>query len=124
MKSLSRKDERDRKTIVKSLRVLEGKVNDAIVDLNHGIEIVNTTIRKYNEALLRAAGFRDTVVNGMQEYIHEQSDSWEESEAGGEYLAWQAAWQELDITGIDPVEEIDPPEMDTAESLEELWANP
>jgi hypothetical protein len=26
--------------------------------------------------------------------------------------------------GIDPVEEIDPPEMDTAESLEELWANP
>lgn len=124
MKSLSKKDELEREAIVKSLRRLADKAKEAIEDLNHEIEIANICIREYNEAVLSAARFRDTIVKKMQDYVDEHSDAWEESEAGEEYLAWKASWEELDFEGIDPVEEIDPPEIDNAESLEELWANP
>lgn len=46
----------------------------------------------YNDAVQEFEDFRDEIATAMQDYIADRSDTWLESDRGGDYEAWANAW--------------------------------
>jgi hypothetical protein len=86
--------------LVKARAVLAEEFSDAWA-------VFAIQVQQYNDALVKARSHRDVVMQAMDEYVHERSDAWMESDAQVEMEEWRNAWDDAGLDDID----LDMPEM-------------
>jgi hypothetical protein len=60
----------------------------------------------------------------MDTYIGERSEKWAESDAGQNYESWKNDWEGYDITELSTIDEIESPETEHGNELEQLNPEP
>ena len=114
MKSLNKAQEKARADIVETLRVITAEIEQQVSE-------VNELIAKYNDELGNVEELRDEIVGEMEAYYEDRSEKWQEGEKGQNYSAWKDQWEVLDIT---PLDDIDAPDLDLPDELENLPSEP
>lgn len=120
MDKLSRNDINRRDDLAKRL----GHSQDALMiehaDMVEAIETFNKKIDAHNEIIAEAAGWRDDLVNEIDEYLGGKSDAWQEGDKGQAVTAWKDELEQLDLEPIEPLEIPDMPDLLHVDTLEQM----
>lgn len=120
----------ERDELVASITIASKSLADAIDSYNETVrvarEALDAKIAEYNEALEPARGFASDFASAMSDAVGERSEKWQESEKGEAASSFVSEWEgaEFGDFEIDDVEEIEAPEEDAAETLENLPESP
>lgn len=125
MKRLSKEHERQKALNVEALNKAAEAVRAAVAAVNAEIGAkLNPAIDAYNAALSDAEQFKDEIAGEMDSYMDDRSDNWRNGDAGQTYDSWKSEWEGFDATELGSIEEIEEPEMDHADNLEQLQHEP
>lgn len=123
---LSKQEMKQRDEHIEILRKAKLDVETAVEKYIEAMEEPRDTLRKaiedYNEAIVAAKGFAEDIASQADSDISDKSDKWQEGERGQAASDWKGEWENIDLDEItfEYPEEIEPPDMDHAESLENL----
>lgn len=124
MKRLTSRDIARRDDLIKLLNEAKEKVELAHAEVERVINDANEVISSYNDQLAEVEGFKDDMMNAMQEYMDERSDRWCDTEAGQNYSSWKDEWDLLDVDQLEMLDIPDMPDMEHAANLEDLPDEP
>jgi hypothetical protein len=125
MKKLNKEQEKTRADLVARLTIAAADIDKKLVAVNAMIsDELNSEIEKYNGILGEIESFRDEIVGEMDTYIGERSEKWAESDAGQNYESWKNDWEGYDITELSTIDEIESPETEHGNELEQLNPEP
>ena len=126
MKELTNNQKKDLKSLVERLRIAEEGISGAIEGFNEQVNqiwesAVDGLLEAYNGLVQEANQFRESVSSDQQAYIEDRSEKWQESKAGQDYEAWMQEWgSDLEEISIDGPQDVDTPDLDSADALEGL----
>lgn len=121
MKKLTKDQEKTRTELVDALREKWTALEAVYAEVNSLITSkLNEAIGVYNGAISDVEGFRDEVTGAIEEYVDERSEKWQESDAASNYESWKGEWENLDLTAVEEVEELELPDSNVADELEGL----
>lgn len=125
MKKLSTEQQKLRTELIAELNEASESVRAVIAEVNQYItKNLNPTIEAYNKILPKVEAFRDGITAEMKVYYDDQTDKWQDGDAGSKYEDWKMDWEDLDTSEIEVVCEEDEPDMDHAEDLAKLAVKP
>jgi hypothetical protein len=117
----------------KRLDEAEVKVRQAMEELTEAVEgwnemvrtkwetDVNSFLADYQGAVSEANELRDQIHSEMVEYFDNKSEGWQQGDRGDAYQTWMDEWDhEFATFEIEAPEEIDTPEDDVADLMEQL----
>ncbi len=127
MKRLKAKMVKRQDEIAYSLLRLADQIKDLVSQAQKGISVpeerVETLRTQYNESVVDAITFMESVHDAQEEYYYERSTRWQEGDSGQSYEQWMDAWnadlEELEEVDLD--EDADEPEF---EALTVFWDLP
>lgn len=129
MTKLSKVQKERQAELVRKLNVKASAVESAIDRFNDREELkrrVVESLDEYMSALAESRAFREEIADSLEAYKNERSEKWQESEAGSDYESWIDSWRDCELDDIDfefP-EQMGIPELDAAESLEQIGDSP
>jgi hypothetical protein len=125
MKKLTKEQEKTRADLVARLTIAAADIDKKLVEVNAMIsDLLNPAIETYNAVVSDIESFRDEIVGEMDTYIGERSEKWTESDAGQNYESWKSDWESYDTTALDTIDEIESPETEHGNELEQLNPEP
>lgn len=124
MKRISKDDSARINECIARLETELGGLAEKHAIMASAIEDYNAVIDAYNGVLEEARGIANDIASEIDAYISERSDKWQEGDTGQAYGAWKDAWEGLDLTDLDVVEESDLPEPDHVDELNNLPSEP
>jgi hypothetical protein len=125
MKKLNKEQEKTRADLVARLTIAAADIDKKLVEVNAMIsDLLNPAIETYNAVVSDIESFRDEIVGEMDTYIGERSEKWTESDAGQNYESWKSDWESYDTTALDTIDEIESPETEHGNELEQLNPEP
>jgi seryl-tRNA synthetase len=93
------------------------KLTEARTEIEEAVQALNEAIGTYNMALQDAAAIRNEIVASMEDHYDNRSEKWQASESGERYAEWKAEWEDIDMTEIDVVDDLELPHADDIEAL-------
>jgi hypothetical protein len=125
MKKLTKSMIRSRDEIAAAIREAQNGLEKAVDAYNETIqkqkEIVEAALEKLNDNIADAETWREQVAADQEDYVANQSERWEESDAGQAYKSWQNDFTiTFEAVSIDFPEKVEMPEGDAADNLEWL----
>lgn len=88
------------------------KVSEKFAAAQAAVEALNAEIEAFNELASEADGFREDIVNMMDEYMGERSEKWPDTDAGQAYDEWKQEWESATIQQLETVADLDDPTDD------------
>jgi hypothetical protein len=125
MKKLSRGQAQEKADHVAKLNATAEEVRSAIEKFNAHMSDewveVEAAVNAHNEAIRDASEFCGTIAADAQAYADERSERWAESDAGQAHSEWVSEWEGgLEEIELDAPSDVEEPEMEAAERLENL----
>ncbi len=114
---------------VETLRAAADKVTAEVSNYNSARATawkpLEEAVAAYNAAVIDANAMMEGIAADQQSYIDERSEKWQEGDAGQVYQEWMQAWEgSLEELDIDEPDELEEPDMNAADALEELPDEP
>ncbi len=129
MKKLTKAQVEARWRHMDALKASSETVEEAIDQYNQTMqeawEKIEEAVSSYNEAIAQASEFKEEVYSEAQEYYDERSEKWQESDKGQSYQEWIDEWEaDLDEIEVEQPDELEVPDMEASDSLENLPDEP
>jgi uncharacterized coiled-coil DUF342 family protein len=121
MKKLTKAQVEARWRHMDALKASSETVEEAIDQYNQTMqeawEKIEEAVSSYNEAIAQASEFKEEVYSEAQE--------WQESDKGQSYQEWIDEWEaDLDEIEVEQPDELEVPDMEASDSLENLPDEP
>lgn len=124
MKRISKQDDSRRADFVAKMRAAHEAVEEKVEAANEAIRAANAEIAALNEVYEEARGFAEDIGREIEEYMDERSDAWRDGDRFEPYDQWRAAWADWEREPFDDIAEIEPPESDAVDELDDLPVEP
>lgn len=127
MKSLSKSDQQEKQKLINDLQEKRAALEEAISAFNKEAtklfdEIIAPALEEYNKSVNNAADFADNIASEAEAYFDAKSEKWQEGDTGQGYQSFVDAWKEiasnLEEIEVDEFSELDTPNLDDDEVLE------
>lgn len=123
MKSLSKKDLKEKDEFIKLLGDKTETINDRVQEVNEAIQRLNEAIDDYNGTIQDVNRWAQDLVSQMETYRDARSEKWIDSDVGQQYDSWIQSWAD-DLNEMDEVEEVSAPSTDAITTLEDRTTAP
>jgi regulator of replication initiation timing len=130
MKKLTKEFLTDRDDLLKKLIAARDDLEEAVNEFNEKLDALKQNLQEkvedYNNTLNHLESWRDEVVSAMENYRDERSEKWHESSVGQAYDDWISEYQniELDEIEVDMPDDVDIPETNHCDDIENLPEHP
>lgn len=126
------------KHIEPKLEALSGAINNYLSAVNTAEDDLNEATEDYETACQDASSWSDDLYEEMDSYFCERTERWQDGEKGQAYQKWASSYSDLDcgtpndlddtptlaIPEFDEPEDLDEPDLDLADKIEELGEEP
>jgi hypothetical protein len=126
MTALDKEQEKKKLALIDAIRAAHAELETAIKGYNVVMEEekdkVQGKLNILNEKIEEAKEWVESIAWDMQYYYDGETEDWQESENGQDYLAWKDEYEAFstDSVDVDFPNDLDMPECDLADELENL----
>ena len=127
---LTKAEQKQRDEHVANLRLCEACLTSAVEEFNTSLSMISDELRKAHMAhavvLRDVRDWHQELVGRLEGEMENRSDKWLDSDAGATAQEWLNGWSsaDLDEVELEYPDEIEVPELEQAQQLEELDAEP
>lgn len=121
MQKLSSADRKRRDDYAQRIRVSAAALSTGLDEVTAAIQKFNGSIDAHNELLNEVRGWRDDLVNEIDEFIAGKTEKWLDGDKGSALTNWKEEIENLEIDDLDRIEEPDELEAESAaETIEQM----
>lgn len=120
MDRLTKTDLKRRDDLERRLRESAAAMEQHHADLIAAVDKFNGFIDAHNEIINEASGWRDDLVNEIDEFVGGKSERWQQGDKGRAVEQWKGELENLDLNEVERVEPPELPEMLHHDTLEQM----